>query len=132
FEQAGVDVPSDSSDAVTWQEWTDAAKKVAEATDTPYAIAMDRSGHRFAGPAISEGATFFDKDGNVTIDSPGFRDMANLLIGWHTDAITPAEVWAGNSGTYAAATDFFLNGQTVFYMAGSWQVGNFEANIGDK
>lgn len=132
FEQAGVDVPSDSNDAVTWQEWTDAAKQVAEATDTPYAIAMDRSGHRFAGPAISEGATFFDADGKVTIDSPGFRDMANLLIGWHTDGITPAEVWAGNSGNYAPATDFFLNGQVVFYMAGSWQIGNFDANIGDK
>lgn len=132
FEQAGVEVPSDSSDAVTWAEWTEAAKQVAEATGTDYAIAMDRSGHRFAGPAISEGATFFDADGNVTIDSPGFRAMAETLIGWHTDAITPAEVWAGNSGTYAPATDYFLNGQVVFYMAGSWQIGNFDANIGDK
>lgn len=132
FEQAGVDVPSDSSDAVTWQEWTDAAKKVAEATETPYAIAIDRSGHRVAGPAISDGATFFDADGNVTIDSPGFRDFANILIGWHTDGITPAEVWIGNSGSYAAAADYYINGQLVFYMSGSWQIGNFAKNIADK
>lgn len=132
FEQAGIEVPSDSNDAVTWAEWTEAAKQVAEATETPYAIAMDRSGHRFAGPAISDGATFFDADGKVTIDSPGFRSMAEALIGWHTDGVTPAEVWAGNSGNYAPATDFFLNGQVVFYMAGSWQIGNFDANIGDK
>jgi alpha-1,4-digalacturonate transport system substrate-binding protein len=131
FEQAGIEVPSDTSDSVTWQEWTDVARAVAEATGTPYAVAMDRSGHRFAGPAISQGATFFDAEGNVTIDSPGFRDMSNLLISWHNDGITPAEVWVGNSGTYTPATDYFLNGQVVFYVAGSWQVGNFANNIGD-
>jgi alpha-1,4-digalacturonate transport system substrate-binding protein len=131
FEQAGVEVPSDTNDAVTWEEWTEAAKQVAEATGTPYAVAMDRSGHRFAGPAISQGATFFDADGNVTIDTPGFRTMAELLINWHEEGITPAEVWAGSSGTYAPATDFFLNGQVVFYVAGSWQINNFATNIGD-
>lgn len=131
FEQAGIEVPSDTSDSVTWQEWTDVARAVAEATGTPYAVAMDRSGHRFAGPAISQGATFFDAEGDVTIDSPGFRDMSNLLISWHNDGITPAEVWVGNSGTYTPATDYFLNGQVVFYVAGSWQVGNFANNIGD-
>jgi alpha-1,4-digalacturonate transport system substrate-binding protein len=131
FEQAGVEVPSDSSDAVTWAEWTEAAKAVAEATGTPYAIAIDRSGHRVAGPAISDGATFFDADGNVTIDTPGFREFAQTMIDWHTEDITPAEVWIGNSGAYAAAVDFFINGQLVFYMSGSWQIGNFATNIGD-
>jgi alpha-1,4-digalacturonate transport system substrate-binding protein len=131
FEQAGVEVPSDTNDAVTWQEWTDAAKEVAEATDTPYAVAIDRSGHRVAGPAMSDGATFFDEDGNVTIDSPGFRDFANLMISWHEDGITPAEVWIGNGGSYAPAADYFINGQLVFYMSGSWQIGNFATNIGD-
>jgi len=131
FEQAGIEVPSDTNDAVTWEEWTEAAKQVAEATGTPYAVAMDRSGHRFAGPAISQGATFFDEEGNVTIDTPGFRTMAELLIRWHEEGITPAEVWAGSSGNYAPATDYFLNGQVVFYVAGSWQINNFAMNIGD-
>jgi len=131
FEQAGVEVPSDTNDAVTWAEWTEVTKQVAEATGTDYAIAFDRSGHRFAGPALSDGATFFDADGNVTIDTPGFRQFAETLIGWHTDAITPADIWAGSSGAYAPATDYFVNGQAVFYMAGSWQIGNFDANIGD-
>ncbi|MCB0116780.1 MAG: extracellular solute-binding protein, partial [Caldilineaceae bacterium] len=49
FDQAGVAVPSNSSDQVTWQEWADAARAVAEATGT-FAMAMDRSGHRLAGP----------------------------------------------------------------------------------
>lgn len=131
FEQAGVAVPSDTNDAVTWDEWTEAARQVAEATGTPYAIAIDRSGHRVARPAISDGATFFDADGNVTIDSPGFRQFATTMIDWHTEGITAAEVWISNSGSYAPAADYFINGQLVFYMAGSWQIGNFAASIGD-
>jgi alpha-1,4-digalacturonate transport system substrate-binding protein len=129
FDQAKIDVPTE---ATTWEQWTDIAKQVADATQTSYAIAIDRSGHRVAGPAISDGATFFDKDGNVTIDTPGFRDFANLFIKWHTDNITPTDVWISNSNSYAAAADYFINGQLVFYMSGSWQVSNFAQNIGDK
>ncbi|NDJ60261.1 MAG: carbohydrate ABC transporter substrate-binding protein [Chloroflexi bacterium] len=131
FEQAGIEVPSDTSDAVTWEEWTEVAVQVAEATGTEFAIAMDRSGHRFAGPAISQGAIYFDEDGEVVIDTEGFRDMADILISWHADAITPAEVWVGAGGSYAAAADFFINGQLVVYMAGSWQVARFSNDIAD-
>lgn len=131
FEQAGIDVPSDKSDSVTWEEWTKAATDVAKATDTKYAIVMDRSGHRFAGPALSEGATFLGADGKVTIDTPGFRTMANILIGWHKDNLAPADVWLGSGGNYAGAADYFTNGQLVFYMSGSWQIQNFASKIGD-
>lgn len=131
FEQAGVEVPSDTSDAVTWAQWSEAAMQVAEATETPYAIAMDRSGHRFAGPAFSEGAILFNEDGTVTIDTPGFRSMAQMLVDWHTNGVTPAEVWVGTGGSYAAAADFFINGQLVMYMSGSWQVGRFSTDIAD-
>lgn len=130
FEQAGVEVPSDSSDAVTWQEWTDAAAAVAEATGVN-AIAIDRSGHRVAGPAFSAGATFFAEDGSVTIDTPGFRTFAQLLLDWHTNSLTPAEIWVGSGGTYAAGAPFFISGELAVYMSGSWQIGNFSTNIGD-
>lgn len=131
FEQAGVEVPSDTSDAVTWAEWTEAATQVAEATETQYAVAMDRSGHRFAGPAFSDGATLFNEDGSIVVDTPGFRTMAQMLVDWHTNAVTPAEVWIGTGGSYAAAADFFINGQLVMYMSGSWQVGRFSKDIAD-
>ncbi len=130
FEQAGVEVPSDSSDAVTWQEWTDAAAAVAEATGVN-AIAIDRSGHRVAGPAFSSGATFFAEDGSITIDTPGFRTFAQLLLDWHTNGLTPAEIWVGSGGTYAAGAPFFISGELAVYMSGSWQIGNFSTNIGD-
>ena len=131
FEQAGVEVPSDTRDDVTWEEWTEVCAEVAEATGTDYAIAIDRTGHRFAGPAISMGATFFDDEGNLTIDSEGFRAMAELLNRWHTEGLTPAEVWLGAGGSYAAAADYFINGQLVCYMAGSWQIQRFTNDIGD-
>jgi alpha-1,4-digalacturonate transport system substrate-binding protein len=132
FKQAGIDVPSDSKKDVTWQEWTDVSVKVAKATNTKYAIAMDRSGHRFSGPALSMGATLLDDKGKVTIDTPGFRAMAQIFLGWFKDGITPAEVWVGSGGSYAAAADQFINGQLVFYMSGSWQIQRFSTDIGTK
>jgi alpha-1,4-digalacturonate transport system substrate-binding protein len=134
FTQAGVAVPSDTKDKVTWQEWVDAAKKVAAATKTPYAVAIDRSGHRLWGPSLGMCAHYVDglTETKFTIDSPGFRNAANMLIGWHNDKITPKEIWAGGGGGYAAGNDFFVNGQLVFYFSGNWQVGQFDKLIGNK
>jgi ABC-type glycerol-3-phosphate transport system substrate-binding protein len=102
FEQAGVPVPSDASDEVTWEEWAAAAQEVAEALDIEFPMAMDRSGHRLAGPAISQGAKYFDENGYPAIDDEGFRDMAELFVSWHQDGIMPMEIWAGTTG-YAGA-----------------------------
>ena len=131
FEQAGVDVPSDSSDEVTWEEWAAAANEVAQALDIEYPMAMDRSGHRLAGPAISQGAKFFDENGYPMVaGDPGFQDMAELFVSWHQDGTMPMEIWAGNTG-YAGANEEFGNSQVVLYMSGSWQVGQFTDQIGD-
>jgi alpha-1,4-digalacturonate transport system substrate-binding protein len=131
FEQAGVDVPSDSSDSVTWEEWASAAGEVAAATET-FALAMDRSGHRLAGPAVSMGATFFDAEGNpALLEDAGFKTMAQLMVDWHADETMIPEVWIGSAGSYAAANEPFINGQLVMYMSGSWQIGQFADKIGD-
>jgi hypothetical protein len=53
FDQAKVPMPGPKA---TWDEWVTATKAVRKATQTPFAMAWDRSGHRFAGPAISYGA----------------------------------------------------------------------------
>ncbi|MDD9956446.1 MAG: ABC transporter substrate-binding protein [Anaerolineaceae bacterium] len=131
FEQAGVAVPSDSSDQVTWEEWAAAANEVAEILDIPFPMAMDRSGHRFAGPAISMGAQYFDDEGHPLIaGDEGFRAMAELFVNWHLDGTMPLEIWAANTG-YAGANEEFGNSQVVFYMSGSWQIGQFSDQIGD-
>lgn len=129
FEQAGVDIPGPDA---TWFDWTEASVEVAEATGTPYAIAIDRTGHRFWGPALTNGATFVNEDGSITVDSEGFRATADLLIDWHESGITPVEVWVGSGDQYASARDYFVNGQLVMYMSGSWQVQAFSNDIGDS
>lgn len=130
FDQAGIAVPSESSDSVTWEEWAAVTRQVAEATGTDFAMTMDRTGHRLAGPAISQGAKFFDADGFPVIDDAGFRRMAQLMIDWHKDGTMPMDIWAGATG-YLPAADFFINGQAVLYMSGSWQIGQFNEKIGD-
>ncbi len=132
FEQAGVEVPSDTSDEVTWEQWAEAARQVAEAVGPGVtAMAMDRSGHRFAGPAVSLGATFFDEEGYpALLEDEGFRQMAELFVGWNQDGTMLYDVWAGATG-YAAPNEEFANAQVVFYMSGSWQVPQFANTIGD-
>jgi alpha-1,4-digalacturonate transport system substrate-binding protein len=131
FDQAGIDVPSDSSDEVTWEEWADVTRQVAEATGTPFAMVMDRSGHRLAGPAISEGAKLFDDEGYPAIDDEGFRKIAELMIQWHEDGTMMPDVWMGSGGSYAAGNEQFINAQVALYMSGSWQIGQFNEKIGD-
>ena len=131
FEQAGVPVPSDEKEQVTWEEWAEASRQVAEATGVPFAMAMDRTGHRFAGPAIGQGAKYFDEEGHPVVTDEGFRKMSELLIGWHADGTMPLEVWAGGSAGYVAANTYFVSGELVFYMSGNWQISQFDANIGD-
>jgi alpha-1,4-digalacturonate transport system substrate-binding protein len=132
FEQAGIDVPSDVMDEPTWEDWTEACIAVAEATGVDYALAMDNKGHRFAGPAMSMGATFFDEDGNFDLaDDEGFRAMAEIVKSWHDLGVTPREVWLGSGGEYTPADQYFINAQTVLYFSGSWQINKLAEQIGD-
>jgi len=134
FAQAGVPVPSDTSDKVTWDEWVAAATKVAKATKTDYAVAIDRSGHRFWGPSLSNCAHYIDSmtTKTFTVDTPGFRKTAQMLIDWHTNKLTAPEIWVGSGGQYTAGNTLFVNGKLVFYFSGSWQVGQFDKTIGNK
>ena len=76
FEQAGVEVPGEGA---TWDEWAEAAREVAKATETPFPMAIDRSGHRLAGPAISKGAKFFDADGKPQLVDEGFSETVTQV-----------------------------------------------------
>ncbi len=129
FDQAGVKMPEKGA---TWDDWAKATSDVAKKTGTPYPMAMDRSGHRFAGLAISYGAKYFDKDGNpITVDD-GFKAFAKQFVQWNQDGVMDKEVWAGSGGsTYQDATKQFINAKVVMYVSGSWQVGRFGKDIGD-
>ncbi len=127
FDQAGIAVPGEGT---SWEEWTEVTKEVAAATGVQYAISVDRTGHRFAGPAMSMGATLIDADGNFTVDTPGFRAYAELLNSWHEEGVTPSEVWlVGDS--LNSCIDFFKSGDLVMCMSGSWQINGVAADVGD-
>lgn len=129
FEQAKVAVPGPKA---TWDEWVIATNKVAKATQTKAAMAWDRSGHRFAGPAISNGAAIFDAKGDLLLDA-GYKTTVNKFVGWHKDGTMLKEVWAGSGGsTYADSIGEFINGNVVMVLSGSWQINRLQKDIGTK
>ena len=131
FEQAGVEVPSDSAEQVSWEEWGQSCKAVADTLgEGVFGFAMDRSGHRFAGPAISMGAQYFDENGALTVDNEGFRAFTELFVQWHQDGTALIDVWAATPG-YVGANEDFANARLACYMSGSWQVQQFSQTIGD-
>ena len=129
FEQAKVALPGPKA---TWDEWAAAARQVARATQTKAAMAWDRSGHRFAGPAISFGAAIFDGKGDLTLDA-GYRSAVTKFVGWHRDGTMLREVWAGSGGsTYADSIGEFINGNVAMVLSGSWQINRLQRDIGNK
>ncbi|WP_298812935.1 ABC transporter substrate-binding protein [uncultured Roseibium sp.] len=129
FEQAGVEIPAADAD---WDTWAEAARQVAEATQTPFPMAMDRSGHRIAGPAISYGAKLFDENGDPILVDDAFTEYVNKFVGWHNDGTMARDVWGASGGTsYQDAAQEFINGELVYYFSGSWQVQRMDSSIGD-
>jgi alpha-1,4-digalacturonate transport system substrate-binding protein len=129
FEQAGVPLPGDKA---TWDDWAKAAKSVADQVKAPFPIAIDRSGHRFLGMAISEGAKLFDAKGDPALIDDGFKRAVEKVVGWHASGVMSKELWASVSGaTYRGANDEFKNAQVVMYVSGSWQIAQFDKTIGN-
>jgi alpha-1,4-digalacturonate transport system substrate-binding protein len=129
FEEAKVELPPAGA---TWDDWAAATRAVKEATGSYAGMVMDRSGHRFAGPAMSYGAAYFDADGHFVIDD-GYKAFAERMIAWHEEGLMPPDIWPAVSGAaYANGNDMFAAGEVPFHMAGSWNVGNVMRNVGDK
>src|ERR1700676_578717 len=84
FEQAGVQMPGDKA---SWDDWAKAAKQVADKVQAAFPIAIDRSGHRFLGMAISEGAKIFDAMGEPAVIDDGFKRAVEKVVGWHSSGV---------------------------------------------
>jgi alpha-1,4-digalacturonate transport system substrate-binding protein len=126
FEQAKIAMPGATA---TWDEWIEAARKVSVATKTPFAMAMDRSGHRFAPLAVAYGAKIFDANGVPVIDA-GYQTAARKFVEWHKAGLMPKEVWGGVGGSqYRDAFEEFANGRVVMYYSGSWQVRRMDTQV---
>lgn len=130
FDQAGVALPGEGA---TWADWVAASSEVAKSQQLPFAVAIDRSGHRIAGPAISYGAKFIGEDGMPLPVDEGMKAFIADFAKWNADGTHGKEVWVSAAGTtYRAAADDFINAQVPFYYSGSWQISNFETKIGDS
>jgi alpha-1,4-digalacturonate transport system substrate-binding protein len=128
FDQAAIPLPGPKA---TWDDWAAAVAKVAKATDTPFGMAWDRSGHRFAGPAISMGARYFDADGKPAVVDDGFKSMASRFVKWNQDGVVEKDVWVAAGGGYRDAFEEFANAKVVMYYSGSWQLARLQKQIGD-
>ncbi len=129
FEQANVPLPGPKA---TWDDWAAAVAKVAKATQTPFGMAWDRSGHRFAGPAISYGAKYFAADGTPAVVDPGFEAMASRFVKWNQDGTVEKDIWAATGTGYRDAFASFANGQIVLYLSGSWQLTRMDKQVGNS
>jgi alpha-1,4-digalacturonate transport system substrate-binding protein len=128
FDQANVPLPGPKA---TWDDWAAAVEKVAKATNTPFGMAWDRSGHRFGGPAVSYGAQYFTADGKPQVVDDGFRAIASRFVKWNQDGTVDKDVWAATGGGYRDAFQEFANGKIVLYLSGSWQLRRMEKEVGD-
>lgn len=130
FEQAGVAIPGKDA---TWDDWAKAAAEVAKSQQVPFAMAIDRSGHRITGPNLSYGGNYIGSDGKPAPIDQGTKDFITKFVGWTGDGTMSKDVWVSAAGsTYRAAAEDFINGQLAFYYSGSWQVPNFATKIGSN
>lgn len=131
FDQAGVAMPKPGA---SWDDWIKAAAEVQKKTKTYAGVVMDRSGHRFAGLAISYGAKYFDGAGKPTaVVDDGFKALAERMVQWHKDNVMPPDIWPGASGArWKNGADMFLNGDAVMHISGSWMIPRYMTDIGDR
>jgi alpha-1,4-digalacturonate transport system substrate-binding protein len=129
FEQAGVALPGAGA---TWDDWVNASAEVAASQGTAAAFAIDRSGHRAAGPMVSYGANFIAADGMPAPVDAGVKAFAEKLVAWTADGKMLKDTWVAASGSsYRAAADDFINAAIPYYYSGSWQIANLSTKIGD-
>ncbi len=125
FEQAGVALPDDGA---SWDEWLAALDEVVAATDASYVLSVDNKDHRLVGPAMSLGAEYFDEDGKLTLpDADGLRDFLEILHGLMEAGKTPDDTLLGTG----KSQDYFVRGETVMYICGSWKAEEVAAQVGD-
>ena len=96
FEQAGVPLPEEGA---TLEEIVHASVKVAETTGVAIPFTMDRSGHRFSGPAFSYGAHYL-VDGKFAFPDDAAKAYIADLYEWTQSGAFPKEMW-GAAGRLA-------------------------------
>lgn len=131
FDQAGVNLPAAGA---SWDDWAKAIADVQKKGKIYAGMAMDRTGHRFAGMSVSMGAKYFDAQGNPSnVVDDGFKATAERMVQWHKEGLMPPDIWPGASGAkWKNAGDMFINGDVAMHIAGSWMIQKYVTDIGQK
>ncbi|MFD3590612.1 ABC transporter substrate-binding protein [Streptomyces sp. NPDC058683] len=126
FEKAGVAIPA----KWTWDQFVADAEKVAKANHMPYAIAIDKSGHRLS-TVLSQFGTVLVGPGNKNgLDGPKAEKALAFFTGLVKNNTISKDFWLGAGDNYAGGNDQFLAGQAPVYLSGPWQVGAFTESAG--
>jgi len=123
FEGADVAVPAEGA---SWDEWLAALDEVVMNTEAAYALSVDNKDHRLVGPAMSLGADYYS-DGLSSADLDGLRDFLEILTELMENGKTPADTLLGTG----KSQEYFVHGETVMYICGSWKVEEVAAQVGD-
>jgi alpha-1,4-digalacturonate transport system substrate-binding protein len=123
FEQADVAVPAEGA---SWDEWLAALDEVVMNTAAAYALSVDNKDHRLVGPAMSLGADYYS-GGLSLADLDGLRDFLEILTELMENGKTPADTLLGTG----KSQEYFVRGETVMYICGSWKVEDVAAQVGD-
>ena len=127
FREAGLELPGGGIEPASWDEWLAALDKVVSATGASYVLSVDNKDHRLVGPAMSLGAEYFDEDGRLTLpDDGGLRDFLQILQGLIEAGKTPADTLLGTG----KSQEYFVRGETLMYICGSWKAEEVAAQVG--
>ncbi|WP_349294707.1 ABC transporter substrate-binding protein (plasmid) [Thioclava sp. 'Guangxiensis'] len=127
WDQAGEPLPARGA---TLEDIVEASQRVAKATGIDIPFTMDRSGHRFTGPAFSYGAHFV-KDGKIVFPDAAAKAYITDLYSWTQSGAFPREMWGAAGGSrYKNMGDEFIDANVATYFAGNWMVNPFQTKIG--
>lgn len=128
FDEAGVEYPTTTDEAWTWDEFVAAADQVREKTGAKYDLVFDNSSSRLRAYLYSKGATFLQQadDGSFSIDAASATALQEF-VDMNDDTVMPKSVWTSGADPNA----LFKSGQVVAYFSGVWQTSDFDTNITD-
>ena len=125
FEEAGAAIPGGGEKVASWDDWLAALDEVVMNTEAAYALSVDNKDHRLVGPAMSLGADYYNH-GLSLADLDGLRDFLGILTELMEDGKTPADTLLGTG----KSQDYFVRGETVMYICGSWKAEEVAAQVG--
>ncbi len=126
FEEAGALIPGAGEEVASWDDWLAALDEVVRTTEAAYALSVDNKDHRLVGPAMSLGADYYN-NGLSSADLDGLRDFLVILTELMEDGKTPTDTLLGTG----KSQEYFVRGEALMYICGSWKVEEVAAQVGD-